>query len=86
MERLAALVPLPRKNQVLYPGVPACRAAWRDEFVPQPKRKPRSDHEQDHALIRPDRACRTSRWTLWSILLRRVFNADGFEWSCATPA
>ena len=29
MERLAALVPPPRKNQVLYHGVLASRAAWR---------------------------------------------------------
>ena len=86
MERLAALIPPPHKNQVIYHGVLAPRSAWRAEIVPQPRRKPRSDHEQDHALVRPDRACRTSRWTLWSILLRRVFNADGFEWSCATPA
>ena len=28
--------------------------------------------EQDHALVRADRACRTSRWTLWSTLLKRV--------------
>ena len=79
MERLAALVPPPHKNQVIYHGVLAPRSAWRAEIVPQPHRKPRSDQEQDHALVRPDRACRTSRWTLWSTLLRRVFNADGFE-------
>ena len=41
MERLAALVPPPRKNQVLYHGVLAPRSAWREEIVPQPKRKPR---------------------------------------------
>ncbi len=56
MERLAALVPPPRKNQVLYHGVLASRAAWREEIVPQPKRKsqvrPRA-HPGDH----PTRAC-----------------------------
>ena len=79
MERLAALVPPPRKNQVLYHGVLASRAAWREEIVPQPRRKPRSDHEQTRAIIRPERASRRSRWMLWSTLLKRVFAVDGFE-------
>ena len=79
MERLAALVPPPRKNQVLYHGVLASRAAWREEIVPQPRRKPRSDHEQTRAIIRPERASRRSRWMLWSTLLKRVFEVDGFE-------
>ena len=79
MVRLAALVPPPRKNQVLYHGVLAPRAAWRQEIVPQPRRKPRSDHEHTRAIIRPERASRSSRWMLWSTLLKRVFEVDGFE-------
>jgi hypothetical protein len=58
MERLAALVPPPRKNQVLYHGVLASRAAWREEIVPQPKRKPRSDHGHTRAIIRAGLASR----------------------------
>jgi hypothetical protein len=77
MERLAALVPPPRKNQVLYHGVLAPRSAWREEIVPQPKRKPRSDHEHTQAIIRPRLASRRSRWMLWSTLLKRVFEVDG---------
>ena len=77
MERLAALVPPPRKNQVLYHGVLAPRAAWREEIVP--KRKLRSDHEHAQAIIRPGCASRRSRWMLWSTLLKRVFEVDGFE-------
>ncbi len=69
----------PRKNQVLYHGVLASRAAWREEIVPQPRRKPRSDHEHTRAIIRPERASRSSRWMLWSTLLKRVFEVDGFE-------
>ena len=57
MERLAALVPPPRKNQVLYHGVLASRAAWRQEIVPQPKRSCRSDHEHARAINRPGLAC-----------------------------
>ena len=33
-------------------GVPAPRAAWRQEIVPQPRRKPRSDHPHTRAIIR----------------------------------
>jgi hypothetical protein len=77
MERLAALVPPPRKNQVLSHGVLASRAAWREEIVP--KRKLRSDHEHAQAIIRPGCASRRSRWMLWSTLLKRVFEVDGFE-------
>jgi hypothetical protein len=36
LERLAALVPRPRINLVLYYGVLAPRAAWRDAVVPSP--------------------------------------------------
>jgi hypothetical protein len=50
MERLAARVPPPRKNQVLYHGVLAPRAAWREEIVPQPRRKPAIDRQ----LPKPD--------------------------------
>jgi len=77
MERLAALVPPPRKNQVLYHGVLAPRAAWREEIVL--KRKLRSDHEHARAIIRPGCASRRSRWMLWSTLLKVVFEVDGFE-------
>jgi hypothetical protein len=79
MERLAALVPPTRKNQVLYHGVLASRAAWRQQIVPRPKRSRRSDHEHTRAIIRPERASRRSRWMLWSTLLKRVFAVDGFE-------
>jgi hypothetical protein len=79
MERLAVLVPPPGKNQVLYHGVLAPRAAWRQEIVPQPRRKPRSDHAHTRAIIRPERASRSSRWMLWRTLLKRVFEVNGLE-------
>jgi hypothetical protein len=31
------------------------------------------------SIIRPERASRRSRWVLWSTLLNRVFEVDGFE-------
>ena len=36
VERLVALVPPPRANQVIYRGVLAANAAWRPEVVPSP--------------------------------------------------
>jgi hypothetical protein len=36
VERLVALVPPPRANQVIYRGVLAANAAWRAEVVPSP--------------------------------------------------
>ena len=78
-------MPPPRKNQVLYHGVLASRAAWRQQIVPQPRRKPRSDHAHTRAIIRPERASQSSRWMLWSTLLKRVFEVNGFECPLCGP-
>ena len=40
VERLVALVPPPRANQVIYRGVVAANAAWRAEVVPSPPPEP----------------------------------------------
>ena len=37
VERLAAMIPPPRKNQILYHGVLAPRSAWRKQVVPGPR-------------------------------------------------
>jgi hypothetical protein len=37
VEKLAAIVPHPRANQVIYRGVLAANAAWRKEVIPPPK-------------------------------------------------
>ena len=37
VERLAAMTPPPRKNQILYRGVLAPRSAWRKQVVPAPR-------------------------------------------------
>jgi len=36
VERLVALIPPARANQVLYRGVLAANAAWRKEVIPRP--------------------------------------------------
>ena len=80
VERLAALVPPPHKNQVLYHGVLAPRAAWRNAVVPRPRRRSQAEREQRSADVltrRPSTAAKP-RWTPWRHLLHRTFGADGF--------
>jgi len=72
--RLAALVPPPRKNTVLYCGVLAPNAAWRAKVVPAPAAEP-----QGLPLAKEQRKPIRGRFT-WSELLRRVFRVDG--WLC----
>lgn len=74
LERLAALVPRPRINLVLYYGVLAPRAAWREEVVPSPA--------TDSAVTDAVSTCRhTSRIgrrpnRAWAELMERSFGFD----------
>ena len=78
MERLAALVPPPNANQVLYHGVFAARSKLRTAVVSKPRaRKPRLLGSK---LVRHDEASEESRWVPWAWLLKRVFDVDG--WAC----
>jgi hypothetical protein len=80
VERLAALIPPPHKNQVIYHGVLAPRAAWRQQVVPRPLRitdAQRKRRAADVLTRTPSRADRP-RWTPWRQLLERTFGADGF--------
>ncbi len=80
MERLVALVPPPRANQVIYRGVLAGNAAWRTEIVP----KPTPEAPDVAAARRTKRLTRHPRINLvdarpgWAELLKRVFDVDGF--------
>ena len=75
LEKLAALVPPPRVNQILYHGVLAPRAKWRQEIVPKPS---------EREAFKPLRKCATHtprrRHTLWAELLWHSFGVDG--WAC----
>jgi len=75
LEKLAALVPPPRVNQILYHGVLAPRAKWRQEIVPKPS---------ELEAFKPLRKCATHtprrRHTLWAELLWHSFGVDG--WAC----
>ncbi len=80
VERLVALVPPPRANQVIYRGVLAGNAAWRPEVVPPPPR----EAPDVAAARRAKRLTRHPRINLvdarpgWAELLKRVFDVDGF--------
>jgi len=80
VERLVALVPPPRANQILYRGVLAGNAAWRAEVIPTPK----VETPDAAAARRAKRLTRSPRIKLvgerysWEELLKRVFFEDGF--------
>ncbi len=70
IEKLAALVPPPRLNLVLYHGVLAPNAANRDRIVPGGNEEPTESCAHDEGSVAP--VYRLS----WSRLLARVFRVD----------
>ncbi|MDP3911316.1 MAG: transposase, partial [Gemmatimonadales bacterium] len=78
VERLAALVPPPRANTVLYHGVLAARSAVRERVRPRGrKRSQRQRAAGDRLANKPSAA---SRWVPWAWLLWRAFDVD--SWAC----
>ena len=73
IEKLAALVPLPRFNLVRYHGVLAPNAAGRAQIVPGPKEKASESSTCPDA--EPTPAQRRHRLA-WATLLARVFRLD----------
>jgi hypothetical protein len=73
VQRLAALVPPPRKHQVVALGVYANRSSWRSRVVPG-KRRPSTAPR----LSRKPPTSADSRWVPWAELLHRVFGVNGF--------
>ena len=84
VERLVALVPPPRANQVLYAGVLASRHRWHRAVRPRPPRKPPAPPGVGMRLTKAPQG--QSRHVPWSTLLWRTFDGVGAAWSCATPA
>jgi hypothetical protein len=75
LERLAALIPRPRINLVLYHGVLAPRSAWRTRVV----RSPKPGEDEGHSAAPGnegscDRGRRTNR--AWADLMERIFPAS----------
>ena len=69
MEKLAALVPLPRANLVRYHGVLAPAAAWRSAIVPQAT--------EDELPVRDPAGGRVPATRVpWAQLLARVWMTD----------
>ena len=59
LERLAALIPRPRTNQLLYHGVFAANAKWRARIVPGP---PRTHGEPAPPASRPNHTWADLMW------------------------
>jgi len=80
--RLAALVPPPQKNSVIYHGVFGGNAAFRSRVVPKPEPEAEeAESEESPALVTEERRTRhRRRRRTWSWLLMRVFGIDG--WLC----
>jgi hypothetical protein len=79
-ERLIALVPPPRANQVLYGGVLASRHRWHRAVRPRPPKRRVAPAGVGVRLTKSGTAI--SRWTPWSVLLWRVFGVNGL--ACPT--
>ena len=86
-EKLAAIVPPFRANQVLYAGVLAGNAAWRAEVVPKVPSSTEAEREARVSLRLVKRDAKRGRNKLpddaplgWAELLKRVFSVDG--WQC----
>jgi hypothetical protein len=73
VERLLALVPPPRANEVHYHGVLAPAAAWRSQVVPEAPAE--SELAARRTLSCRPRSSRADRWA-WADLLRHVFRVD----------
>ena len=67
MEKIAALIPIPRANLIRYHGVLAPAASWRSEIVPQ---RPKEDDSCSHV---PPGGFAPADRVPWAQLLRRVW-------------
>ena len=80
-ERLVAIVPPPRANQVIYRGVLAGKAGWRKEVIPTPRPETPAAAAERRArrLSRRPRLHFEGERPSWDDLLRRVFSVEGFQ-------
>jgi hypothetical protein len=83
LARLAALVPPPRANLVVYHGVLASAASVRRHIVP--RGEPKSDPREDPGPWSSSGAPARSRNYTWAELLKRVFLLDVLRCPCGGP-
>ena len=83
VERLAALVPPPRANTVLYHGVLAARSALRERVRPRGRRRAQRGRAAADRLAKKPSA--TSRWVPWAWLLWRASSRSPGRTSTAGP-
>ena len=75
VQRLVALIPPSRKNEVLYHGVFAPHAAWRPRVVPRPP--PDAVPPHLHRRLAREPADRPAPyWLPWAALLWLIFQVD----------
>jgi hypothetical protein len=70
VKRLAAIVPPPRKNQILYHGVLAAHSAWRALVVPKPIARPEPRQPKLSAPRTEDRPRKDTQLGWADLLLR----------------
>jgi hypothetical protein len=90
--KLAAIIPPPRANQVVYSGILAGNAAWRPEVVPKVPTSTEAARAERAALRlvkaedRKATSERAEQALCWAELLRRVFRVEGWQCPhCAKP-
>ena len=76
VEKLAAILPPPRRNQVIYRGVLAGNSKWRREIVPKPI--PKRDETPSKKLTPMPKLNLDVPRKPWADLLAHVFGIDAF--------
>ena len=76
VEKLAAILPPPRRNQVIYRGVLAGNSKWRREIVPRPIPKP--EEKPSKKLTPMPKLNLDVPRKPWADLLAHVFGIDAF--------
>jgi hypothetical protein len=77
LEKLAAIIPRPQSNQIIYHGVLGARAKWRKQVVkygrPELPDLPETDDVDDGKSTEPEDG---PRYYTWAELMRRTFDID----------
>lgn len=85
LERLAALIPRPRKNLVTYHGVLAPAAGFRDRIVPVTlsRQDPCQSKDREHNKQKSvNSRAKALRGYSWPELMKRVFEMDLLQCPC----